>query len=233
MLQETHTIITDEQELKKFIDWLPEPTADETFYCVLMARNKYCKGIGTFNSDRAHCTRFITDKKLIFSKIKRCEAPVGSYGKEQIIPQEALAFYINPNPRSLSKAQGMMLTKLAESIVSKRPSVNIYQDSLTCIHKSISRKLYNDFDFDDISKEQVAAQIKDIVNSEAVSIVQTRGGCHALIRSDLVDYQYKNTWYLKMKAIPGCDVTGDTLLPVPGTYQGGFTPRMFTLEQCL
>lgn len=232
--QPTYTVITDPDELKKFIDWLPELTNDELYYCVLMARGKYCKGIGTFNSDRSHCTRFIVGKDRLFSKIWQTEAPIDSYSvKQQIVPQEALAMYINPNPRSLPKAQNMMLTTVAESIVNKRPNANIYQDALTCIHKSVSRKIFNDFDFDGVTKEQVAPQVKDIINEDAVKIVQTRGGCHVLIRSDKVEHRYKTSWYLKMKSIPGVDITGDTLLPVPGCYQGGFTPKMYNLNECL
>ena len=70
-----YQVIVDEQRLRAFIDWLPPTAPHETFYVALLARNKYAKeaGIGTFNSDRYQCKRFLSTADRLHEKIKQLE----------------------------------------------------------------------------------------------------------------------------------------------------------------
>ena len=58
---------------------------------------------------------------------------------------------------------------------------------------------------------------------EAVTILETRGGYHVLIRPSLITDSSRGQWHRNLSKM--ADVKGDSLLPVPGTYQGGFTPK--------
>jgi hypothetical protein len=58
------------------------------------------------------------------------------------------------------------------------------------------------------------------------AVVQTRGGCHALIDTSLVPAPRQRTFYVAMMAIDGVDQAGDLLLPVPGCVQGDASPTL-------
>lgn len=45
-----------------------------------------------------------------------------------------------------------------------------------------------------------------------------------LIEIDKVAKKYTKSWHKKISSIHRCDIKGDNLIPVPGRYQGGFTP---------
>lgn len=234
--QQTYKVVSDAQALADFINWLPELQAGETYYCALLARSKYVRdlGIGTFNSDRHQCSRFLTNPDRLAAKIKQTEAPVGSYVIKNIeIPQEALAFYMNVNPRSHPKAQPLLLEKITAAVVTRRTDMNLQQMAISAVHHTLGRKLFVDFDFDDVDISAIVKDLKGEINPEAVSVVQTRGGYHTLVRLDTIEKKYKNSWYTKFRKITGVDVIGDTMLPVPGTIQGGFVPVMKPLSHYL
>jgi hypothetical protein len=228
--------IVDIEEFNKFIEWLPELTPDETFYYSLLARDKYVRGtgIGTMNSDKHQCARFVSCKERLALKIGQTECPKGSYGiKNVIVPQEALASYITVNPRSHKKAAKLMLKRMADVVADNEPSPNVYQESLTALHKSISRKIFTDIDFDVASRvdmKVILKEVKQIINEDAVTVLSTRGGFHLLVKLDVVDQKYVKTWYKNIASLPGVDIVGDNMIPVPGTYQGGFTPYMLPLS---
>ena len=71
---------------------------------------------------------------------------------------------------------------------------------------------------------------KDLINPDAVKILETRGGFHVIIRLGRIAPQYVKSWYKNITSLPGADIAGDTLIPIPGTYQGGFVPHLFDME---
>ncbi len=209
-----YTIIQDEGLLKEFIASLPDLLGDEKIYFTLLARKKYWP---TIKADKGQLKRGLATKENLFNKIRQLEAPLGSYEfEDQEIPQEALAMYCMPNPRNLTLATQKSLVKFAQLIAYDNKGYNPYQEVLSAIQQSKSRGIYLDFDFD----QEECPKLDDVLNRDSYRILKTRGGYHVLTEVAKIKPEFKNTFYQKMHSL-GCDVHGDTLMPVPGTTQGG------------
>lgn len=229
-----YQVIVDDAEFQKFVEWLPPLEKEECHYAALLARDKYIRdlGIGTFNSDKHQCSRFVTNTERLLLKLKQCETEVGNYSVKGIeIPQQALAAYMTINPRSKTKAAKWLLKRLADVVADGEQNVNVYQESLTAIHKSVGRKLFVDVDFDNVALEQTVVEMSRYVNVDAVKILETRGGFHAIIRLDKIHDKYVKSWYKNITTMNGADVAGDTLIPIPGTYQGGWVPKLYNMSE--
>jgi hypothetical protein len=222
-MNKLYKIIYDNEKLLKFIDWLPELQQGEVFYCCLFARKKYCSDL-TLKLDKAQIKRFTSNKEFLYEKIQQLEIPVGRYYQKHVsIPQEALALYINPNPRSFEKAAKNSLIKFAKLITENYNGYNPHQEVLSEIQQAYNRKVFFDFDFDNVS-------IKDIkfknINKDCLNVVKTRGGFHLLVELNKINDKYKKNWYNSIIKLNNIDVRGDNLLPVPGCCQGGFIPTL-------
>lgn len=234
-----YKVITDEKALMEFIDWLPDLKPTEKYYMCLFARSKYTKdangvnGIAHIKSDKAQLKRFVSDKERMVDKIKQLEVALGCYKqKETPIPQEALALYITPNPRDLWKATLNSIGKLANCLKDTNTLVNPHQEVLSEIQRTKGTTHFVDFDFDLESKDlipKVMGEVLDLVNEDAVDFLETRGGLHVLVSPNLVRYEFRTKWYQKISQLGNVDQTGDQMIPVPGTYQGGFTPKFIKL----
>lgn len=229
-----YKIVQDEKILKEFIDWLPELQPTEKFYMCLFARSKYSKNkegentLPHIKSDKAQLKRFVTDKERMFLKIKQLEIQLGWYQqKDLIVPQEVLALYITPNPREMWRASIRSMVKLAQCIENENKLMNPHQEVLSEIQRTKSRTCYIDFDIDAEGEELEKAKslIPNVVNMDAVTLLQTRGGIHCLIDPNKVQKEFKNKFWKGMTEIPGVDQTGDGMIPVPGCCQGGFVPH--------
>ena len=231
-----YQVIVDDVEFQKFVEWLPPLEKEECHYAALLARDKYIRdlGIGTFNSDKHLCSRFVTNTERLLLKLKQCETGVGNYSVKGIeIPQQALAAYMTINPRSQTKAAKWLLKRLADVVADGEQNVNVYQESLTAIHKSIGRKLFVDVDFDNVPLAPTVRMMSGFINSDAVKILETRGGFHAIIRLDAIEDKFVKSWYKNITSLDGADIAGDTLIPIPGTHQGGFVPTLFDMKEFL
>lgn len=224
-----YQIITDEKALKEFIDWLPELASNEKYYFCLFARSKYSSGIVHIKSDKAQLKRGVSDKERLFNKIRQLEVPIGAYMQRDVeIPQEALALYITVNPRNMHKATVNTMVKLAQSIRDNNVNLNPHQEAYSEIQKAKSRTCYIDFDIDEKDStilEEIMSLIEGYVNKEAITYLKTRGGIHCLIDPSKVEEKFRKSFYKNISSITEVDQTGDQMIPVPGTFQGGFTPH--------
>lgn len=250
----TYQIITDEDRLKEFINWLPELGPNEKFYLSLFARKKYCPEL-VHSNDRTQLKRFTSDKVRMIDKIRQLELPLGRWKiKDREAPQEALVLYIHPNPRDMKKATKMMGKKCWD--LQDNNHFDLVAESMSCIQQSVGNKVWIDFDIDD--KEVDISKVKDILPDCTYEVLQTRGGYHVLVNSKMVNEALKfikgsyldsladrglgpgdanydkavnlpRNWYLAMKETFNCDNIGDMMIPVPGCVQGGFTPKFIEI----
>jgi len=232
-----YKIITDRKILVDFVyNFLPELLEGHKFYCSLFARSKYTKN-SEIKADKAQLKRFISTKERLINKLEQLEIPLGTYkqftkNKEAAaIPQESLAVYINPNPRDLKKATFNLGKKILELLQTDR-NFNIHAESLSQIQQSSGKRIYMDFDFDNADLEHTIKKIKemDFINLDACHILKTRGGFHILVKIDKVEEKYKKNWYNAIKSLEGVDIVGDNMIPIPGTFQGGFTPYLSKIQ---
>lgn len=221
-----YQIIKDEQILRDFIEWLPELKPQETYYCALFARSKYCKNVVKLTADKQQLRRFTATKQYLFNKLKQLECELGSYSQKNTeIPQEAISVYITPNPRDMEIATKKGLIELANLITKPYSGYNPHATMLNSIQTSCGRKIYFDLDFDGVKVEDMRDEINELINPECLTYLQTHGGFHLLIELKKIEKQFIKTWYQKITALDGVDVRGDNLIPIPGTHQGGFVPK--------
>ena len=220
-----YQIILDKDKLLEFIDWLPVLNEGEKFYVCLFARKKYCKEVKYIKTDKAQVKRFLATKKDLYDKIWQLEAPVGSYViKDIVIPQEALSLYISMNPRDLERATRQSLIKFANLLALKYNGYNPVVEAMSEAHKSCSRKVWFDFDFDNADLDETVKAINQIMPPDNYKILMTKNGFHVLVHLPSLDKKISKVWYNGISKLPGCDISGDSLIPVVGCTQGGFTP---------
>lgn len=220
-----YNIILDNMEFKSFVDGLPDLLPHEVWYICLFGRHKYDPAFPN-TKDSGQLARVVARNKDEFEeKVGRFEVPIGAYSRDGVMAtQECLAVYVTVNPCSLIKANKALLVELAERFAKGNIDFNPISVSTTCIHRSIDRKIYLDFDFDGVEPEAYLQRISEILPSrDMFRVLHTRGGFHLQVKLEKI--RGLKNWYQELSGLPGCDVRGsNVLMPVPGCTQGGFTP---------
>lgn len=239
-----YEIIKDEEALNAFINWLPElkknDKDNEVFYMCLFARKKYFKDLISTSNDKTQLRRELVTKYSIKRELRKWECTLGTYKlKKDVVPQEALAVYISPNPRSMRKATFRHLRELAEFVSNETIPHNLHQNAISCVQKSKSYNYVVDFDID--SKKVDLKLLKDILPKNTFEIIETRGGYHILVypkrASDTIismnrfeNTSYELNWFMKLVETFDIDQSSDGMVPIVGCTQGGFVPKFKRLE---
>jgi hypothetical protein len=228
-----YQIITDENLLDEFISSFLKPCSpDETYYCCLFARSKYAKNEDGSNkfphikTDKNQLKRFLATPNTLKLKIKQLEVPFGAYITKdgEPIPQEALALYITPNRRSQKKAMFKLMKRLIDIQECNGQGFNINAEAISAVQKSKSKTDWIDFDID--SKDIDLSSIENVLPLGTYKILETRGGYHIMIDRDKVKKSNApKNWYILLGQMFEIDQSGDNMIPMVGTYQGGFTPK--------
>ena len=223
MTRDCYEIIKDETALREFIEWLPDHSNEECYFYSLFCRVKYADSMRKSGGGNL-LFRGISDKKSLFRKFQQLECPIGAYQKkDEIVPQESLALYINPNPRSLYKASLNTLSSLVDNIKKDHRTASPHKEALSCIQTSPADKVFLDFDVDD-KEEGTLQMVREILDGISPEIIETRGGYHVLVRhKDIPNILDKNGWHNRMARIS--DTYGDVMVPVIGSHHGGFIPK--------
>jgi hypothetical protein len=229
-----YKFILDEKVLTDFVAWLPPLNKDEAFYIVAIARNKYVRDMKDMPpikipGDKQQMARFLCTKESLVNRLKELECEVGTYKTRGSnagtpIPQEAISTYISVNPRSYTDGAKKALKLLADLVTQPYNGYRLDHEILTCVQQSCSRKIFFDMDFDGIDLADTLVEVEKHINMNAVHALKTRGGFHLLVKLADIAPEYKKSWYKELEKLPGVDIKGDNLVPVPGTCQGMFMP---------
>lgn len=222
-------IINNQEELEAYVNNLDD-NPDYLWYLCLAQRSKY-------TSTQDNLLHKIKD---VFIKRDVC-------AKHQIIPTllnwnntvfeypETLVVYITPNPRSKKLSLFQLNKLLSDALYSSVYDWSTKIDNpvylaLNAVYQSKSQGELFDVDIDGVIEYDVLkTELGKILDLSAVKFVQTRGGFHCLIT---VEKMYLGkTWYTQIRdlKLPGCKIEmkgKNNLLPLPGTTQGGFTPKI-------
>lgn len=229
-----YKFILDRNVLKDFVTWLPDLVPGECYYVVALARNKYVRDLPNVHqichirSDKQQIARFVCSKHSLVNRIWQLECPIGCLKTKDGVdlPQESLALYISVNPRSYVSGAKNALKRMADLITDNDIGYRTDQEVISCIQQSAGRKIFMDIDFDGVDLQDTLKTVAQHININCVTVLRTRGGFHLLIRLSDVEEQYKRSWYNNIVKLPGADIRGDNLIPIPGCTQGMFTPYL-------
>lgn len=220
-----YSLIKDKSVLNDFIqNVLPDERENEMFMICLFARQKYCPEI-KIGGDKNCLKRVTATKDRIVTKIRQMEIAEGGYlSKDEVpLPQKAIAIYITANPRNLELAAKKALIKLANVVTEKYNGYNPHQLVMSEIQKSVGKKKYTDFDFDNTAFDR--DKFCEILDDDTYKVLKSRSGFHVLVEHEKIT-KNKNSWYRTLSEMPNCDVVGDSLIPIPGCAQSEFMPYM-------
>lgn len=242
-------LIKDETITRKFLNTVLKPLKnDEVYVTLIAARKKYCPTMSSMEVVSRDIIRN-NDTDKIVRKLKKLSIVEGIYvdKNNNIIPIEAFALYILPEPRSTLKAYNSFIEdinkwnyeNLVKSNTSEETNLELYRKLdlklFSNIHKSTSRSIYFIIDIDRkdqallnyilniIKDEELNNKTKFHITESISWISETRGGFHIILNRNEITGKAVHT--IKMKNIQYVKFRKETMTPIPGTLQGGFVVK--------
>lgn len=245
-MSENYSLIKDEEETKRFIEKVLQPlNNDEVYIIVLTARKKYCSTISSSLEVVARDIIRNNDTNKIMRKLKKMSLVEGLYTdkNEDIIPNEAFALYILPEPRSMIKAYKEFNININEwmcqDLLSEEKNLELYRKLdlklFSAIHRSKSKSKYFILDIDK-KDETLLKNILYFIHSKEFNndnlqhiqwISETRGGWHIILnRNDETGKIIHEIMQRKMEFV---EFRKESMTPVAGCSQGGFVVKEYKL----
>lgn len=225
-----YKLIHNEQQLKLFIDFLPELNEDEIYFLTLIARRKWFpESTGTPATIQLKREVAITKDK-IEKVIRQWEVNEGIYTYKDDSPIDVrnLGVYIGFNPKDQHKAIFELMDICLANIRFNNKNMNVKSMANSAIQVSNGTKNFIDIDVDIKENENpllIIDFIKSIIEESALTFIKTSGGFHCLVRLSEIK---SHTWYNKIKEHPfksELNIMNNDLVPVVGCNQGQFVPH--------
>lgn len=226
-----YNIIHSEEEIKRFIDMLPDDISG-VYYLQLLARKKYLpRGFLNSCDDEFPIYRIFCKKDEIFKNIKKMEVKLGGfiYGDKEI-PNNSLGCYISMNPIDLKSATKKAFDGLSNAIFNNDYSQT--PDRLS-MRKAVSKgkntnlplytkRYFHDMDYDTKDGDILNNIIKEYnkhIGKKGYNIIESSGGYHVIVKD--AKNAINKKWYMELSQLPEFDnIVSYT--PIPGTYLGNF-----------
>ena len=245
-MSENYSLIKDENEMRRFIEKVLQPLKDDEVYItVLTARKKYCP---TISSSMEVVSRDIirnNDPNKILRKLKKMSTVEGLFTdkNDDIIPNEAFALYILPEPRSMLKAYKEFNININEwmcqDLLSEEKNLELYRKLdlklFSAIHRSKSKSKYFILDIDK-KDETLLKNILYFIHSKEFDsdnlqhiqwISETRGGYHIILNRN--NETGKIIHEIMKRKFEFVEFRKETMTPVAGCSQGGFVVKEYKL----
>ena len=247
-----HTFIYNLNDIKQFGSIFNLNQKHLALCLYLTVRRKYYPTLsrGAIIVNRITVTGGDDFEKRLYQNILRLETPIGSYTDGDIIvPNEALALYVNIEPKDTVKALTRTLSRCMEAISDREEIPDAYALYREEISKSEVKGIkYRQIDLDtkDINKVKQVDELITTLEIPILICIETRGGFHIVYKDDITKetkrllHEFKqNTSFCKLN-VEGkmvtdhwFSITSSPRVIMPGTYQGGFPTRIITLNQWL
>jgi hypothetical protein len=231
--------IWSEEELKKFINLLPNLEEGNIYFLSLSARKKYLTEEEREFFDLGRTEMFgrrLTSKENYIKTVKELDDFACNYTtrNEKIIPGKSLVFYANINPSSGLQAAEMFnneLNKLVfDSFYNKQVKPKFARlDKLlmNCYQVSRTNKFFIDIDCD-CPFSYIIPVIQDLHDHEVdFNVIKTKSGYHILITRSTLKYNFttilkeQNEKLLGERGKGEIVINKNGMIPIPGTLQSG------------
>lgn len=228
-----YKLIHDQEQLQRFIDFLPELNQNEGYFLILIARKKWYPESGIPSAHKLKRETANTKSKII-QIIRQWEVSEGTYESDcKPIDQRNLGVYIGFNPKNQYNACFELIQKCLDNIKRQEKNINVKSMANDIIQSSNGSKNFIDIDMDIKEGEiylDIVQFIRSVIADENLTFIKTNGGFHCLIRLD--GMKGDSTWYNKIKAHKfksELNIMSNDLIPVVGCNQGQYVPHFLSL----
>lgn len=225
-----YKLIHNEDQLQKFIDFLPDLNPNEGYFMILIARKKWYPESGIPSAHKLK-RETVGSKDKIIQTIRQWEVAEGCYHSNGIpIDQRNLGVYIGFNPKNQYNACFELINQSLANIRSNKKNINIKSMANDVIQGSNGTKNFIDIDVDIKEDEDyldIIKFIKSEISEQNLTFIKTNGGFHCLVRLN----QLNNLWYNRIKDHPfksELNIMSNDLIPIVGCNQGQFVPHFLT-----